>query len=44
MANAGTINSRLIKEGINILKKNKKYDSAITTSVYNMWSPIRANL
>ncbi len=42
MANAGTINSRLIKEGINILKKNKKYDSAITTSVYNMWSPIRA--
>ena len=42
MANAGTINSRLIKEGINILKKNKKYDSYITTSVYNMWSPIRA--
>ncbi len=42
MANAGTINSKLLKKGINILKKNKKYDSAITTSVYNMWSPIRA--
>lgn len=42
MANAGTINSSLIKKGINILKKNKKHDSAVTTSVYNMWSPIRA--
>tara|TARA_A100001015_G_C15027738_1_gene731444 strand:+ start:267 stop:992 length:726 start_codon:yes stop_codon:yes gene_type:complete len=42
MANAGTINSKLIKKGIDILKKNKKYDSAVTTSVYNMWSPIRA--
>jgi len=42
MANAGTINASLIKKGINILKKNKKYDSAVTTSVYNMWSPIRA--
>ena len=42
MANAGTINSKLITQGIKILKKNKKYDSAVTTSVYNMWSPIRA--
>ena len=42
MANAGTINSKLIKKGIDILKKNKKYDSVVTTSVYNMWSPIRA--
>ena len=42
MANAGTINSKLLKKGINTLKKNKKFDSAITTSVYNMWSPIRA--
>lgn len=42
MANAGTINSNLIKKGIKILTKNKKYDSAVTTSVYNMWSPIRA--
>ncbi len=42
MANAGTINSALLKKGIKILRKNKKYDSAITTSVYNMWSPIRS--
>ena len=42
MANAGTINAKLIKEGISILKKNRNYDSAVTTSVYNMWSPIRA--
>lgn len=42
MANAGTINSKLIKEGIDLLKKNKNYDSAVTVSVYNMWSPIRA--
>ena len=42
MANAGTINAKLIKKGISILKRNKRYDSAVTTSVYNMWSPIRA--
>ena len=42
MANAPTINSTLINKGINILKKNKKFDSAVTTSVYNMWSPLRA--
>ena len=42
MANAGTINARLIKKGIKILEINKKYDSAVTTSVYNMWSPVRA--
>ena len=41
-ANAATINSNLIDKGIKILKRNKKYDSAVTTSVYNMWSPIRA--
>ena len=42
MANAPTINSELIDEGIKILKKNKKADSAVTTSIYNMWSPLRA--
>ena len=41
MANAGTINASLIKKGL-ISEKNKKYDSVVTTSVYNMWSPIRA--
>jgi hypothetical protein len=42
MANAPTITSSLIDKGINILRNNKKYDSAVTTSIYNMWSPLRA--
>jgi len=42
MANAPTITSKLIDKGINILRKNKNFDSAVTTSVYNMWSPLRA--
>ena len=42
MANAPTINAKLIDKGINILRKNKNLDSAVTTSIYNMWSPLRA--
>jgi len=42
MANAPTINSELINKGIKILRKNKNFDSAVTTSIYNMWSPLRA--
>ena len=42
MANAPTITGKLINKGINILRKNKNIDSAVTTSVYNMWSPLRA--
>ena len=42
MANAPTITSKLINEGIKILRKNKNFDSAVTTSIYNMWSPLRA--
>jgi len=42
MANAPTITGKLIDKGINILRKNKSFDSAVTTSVYNMWSPLRA--
>ena len=42
MANAPTIDSKLIDKGINILNNNKNFDSAVTTSVYNMWSPLRA--
>ena len=41
-ANAPTINHGLIDRGINLLKKNKKFDSAVSTSIYNMWSPLRA--
>jgi len=32
----------MIDKGISILMKNKKFDSAVSTSVYNMWSPLRA--
>ena len=42
MANAPTITGKLIDKGINILRKNKNFDSAVTTSIYNMWSPLRA--
>jgi len=42
MANAPTITGKLIDKGINILRKNKCFDSAVSTSIYNMWSPLRA--
>jgi CMP-N-acetylneuraminic acid synthetase len=41
-ANVATIDFKLIDKGIKILKRNKKFDSAVSTSVYNMWSPLRA--
>ena len=41
-ANGATINSNLIDNGIKILKRDKFCDSAVSTSVYNMWSPLRA--
>ena len=41
-ANVATITPELIDKGVKILKKNKKFDSAVSTSVYNMWSPLRA--
>lgn len=42
MCNAATITSDIISKGIEILQKNPDYDSAVTVSRYNMWSPIRA--
>ena len=42
MANAATITTKIIDKGIRILTKNKKFDSAVSTSIYNMWSPLRA--
>ena len=41
-ANVATISTELIDKGIKFLKKNKRFDSAVSTSVYNMWSPLRA--
>jgi len=40
--NAATITSENIDDGIEILRKNAGYDSAVTVSCYNMWSPLRA--
>ena len=42
MCNAPTINSKLIDEGVGMLRENQEADSAVTVSVYNMWSPSRA--
>jgi len=42
MCNAATITSGKISEGIKVLKDNPDYDSAVTVSRYNMWSPLRA--
>ena len=42
MANAVTISSRQIEDGISALRENKGLDSAVTVSRYNMWSPLRA--
>jgi len=42
MCNAATVTSAIISEGISVLRKNPEYDSAVTVSRYNMWSPLRA--
>lgn len=41
-ANAATLTTDAIDEGIRALRKNPDYDSAVTVSKYNMWSPLRA--
>ena len=41
-ANVATINAELIDRGVKFLRKNKNFDSAVSTSIYNMWSPLRA--
>lgn len=41
-ANAATLTGDLIDKGVDILRSNENFDSAVTTSVYNMWSPLRA--
>lgn len=40
--NVATILSYTINEGIRVLKENSDFDSAVTVSSYNMWSPLRA--
>ncbi len=40
--NAATVLSQTIDAGITILRDHLEYDSAVTVSRYNMWSPLRA--
>jgi hypothetical protein len=40
--NAATIMAETIDRGIEKLRANLDYDSAVTVSIYNMWSPLRA--
>jgi hypothetical protein len=40
--NAATILPEIIDAGIQTLRDNPMYDSAVTVSRYNMWSPLRA--
>lgn len=42
MANAVTVSSAQISEGIAALRERTDLDSAVTVSCYNMWSPLRA--
>ena len=40
--NAPTIAPDLLQDGIDALRRDPAADSAVTVSVYNMWSPLRA--
>jgi len=40
--NSPTILADTIDEGVNVLRNNPDFDSAVTVSKYNMWSPLRA--
>ncbi|MCG6552994.1 MAG: hypothetical protein L7F77_11765 [Candidatus Magnetominusculus sp. LBB02] len=42
MCNAPTVTHDIISEGIKALRANPGYDSAVSVSRYNMWSPLRA--
>ncbi len=42
MANAVTINGRLIDQAVEKLDLDDEADSAVTVSIYNMYSPLRA--
>ena len=42
MANAVTISSAQLSEGIAAMRERPELDSAVTVSCYNMWSPLRA--
>jgi len=41
-ANAASVTSEQIDEGVAVLRDHPDFDSAVTVSCYNMWSPLRA--
>lgn len=42
LCNAATLLPESIDKGVEVLRANPEYDSAVTVSRYNMWSPLRA--
>ena len=40
--NAPTVTPALVDEGISVLREHPEYNSAVSVSKYNMWSPLRA--
>ncbi|MGQ0666831.1 MAG: acylneuraminate cytidylyltransferase family protein [Nitrospiraceae bacterium] len=40
--NGPTITAQTIDEGVEVLRRDRSLDSAVTVSRYNMWSPLRA--
>lgn len=42
MCNAPAITADALSAGIRILREHPEYDSCVTVSKYNMWSPLRA--
>jgi hypothetical protein len=41
-ANAATVTPALIEDGVAVLRAHPEFDSAVSVSCYNMWSPLRA--
>ena len=40
--NSATVSAEAIDEGVHVLRQQPAYDSAVSVSRYNMWSPLRA--
>ena len=40
--NSATVSVQSIEQGIRLLREDPSFDSAVTVSRYNMWSPLRA--
>lgn len=40
--NSATVSAKIIDQGVQALRDNAHYDSAVSVSKYNMWSPLRA--